>query len=702
MNMKTDLFRKVLVSGTAFACLLSNAVEVGDVLRFAADGGLREVSVVARTSRNMFIGALEGYGDSLNATVTETHDGWILDIDDWKECRMLRVENSAGGTEVEVRQKPSGSIRTCQTMKACIPDKGTSGQRRMFAKNSIADIIADWEVDPVTNEIDVLVVFDKTAMTWLAKKRHSSAKDFAKAQIAKMNLALANSGLAGDFKMALSGTFAADFDVTKDCGASRYERLYVALLQLIVNDSDKWAAIRNERERLGADLVMVLANSQPSVVSVDQVGGTVGISYGLEYDSLNGKYGLVKGEVDAYRDSAYAACDVRVVEIDNTFGHELGHLMGAGHSDLIDPRYSSPGPQLFEYSAAWMYRDAVNRKYYYTIMGYNSVDSSFSSPTYSEIPYYSSPLLRHPVTGSVLGDVNHDNVRTLRETYAIVSQYKVRSAASSAAEDPGAESGTDPQPIADDTDSWKVARVLRGVAYRALPSPYDVQGIFELKCGKVSKKGAAKVSAVLTALDGSKKRYASKTVQISGVAGGIRVNWGEGADALAVTISGNQFTGGQNLAGGISVRTASVGGSLASGSPRAYVEETATATAGEVLVRYLPLDGEPITVNGQKWTFGKAVSVKYVKDRGTGAYAIVDNMDASVGRTNKSGMKLSYSAKTGVFRGSFKAYVISDGGSGRAGRLRKYTVKVSGVVVDGAGYGTASNKFLSTMTVIVK
>ena len=45
-------------------------------------------------------------------------------------------------------------------------------------------------------------------------------------------------------------------------------------------------------------------------------------------------------------------------------------------------------------------------------------------------------------------------------------------------------------------EEWQKARTLKGVATRAMKNP--VVGIFELKCGKASKKGEAKVSAVLT------------------------------------------------------------------------------------------------------------------------------------------------------------------------------------------------------------
>ena len=92
-------------------------------------------------------------------------------------------------------------------------------------------------------------------------------------------------------------------------------------------------------------------------------------------------------------------------------------------------------------------------------------------------------------------------------------------------------------------------------------------------------------------------------------------------------------------------------------------------------------DGEPVIPKGGKWSFAKAASVKYAKDKATGAFNLV--IDDTKG-TNRSAMKLSYAPKTGIFNGSFKIYAIQDG------KLKKFTVKVIGVVVDGKGWGSAT------------
>ena len=95
---------------------------------------------------------------------------------------------------------------------------------------------------------------------------------------------------------------------------------------------------------------------------------------------------------------------------------------------------------------------------------------------------------------------------------------------------------------------------------------------------------------------------------------------------------------------------------------------------GKTLLPYLP-DGVPVA-GGAKWTLPKAGKVVYVKGTAT--------VNEAKAGANPSGLKLTYKAKAGTFKGSFKAY--ADVG----GKPKATTVKVSGVVVDGIGYGAAT------------
>ena len=79
----------------------------------------------------------------------------------------------------------------------------------------------------------------------------------------------------------------------------------------------------------------------------------------------------------------------------------------------------------------------------------------------------------------------------------------------------------------------------------------------------------------------------------------------------------------------------------------------------------------PFTVKGTKWNAGKAAKVAY--KGGT----------LTVNGANVSGLKLTFTAKTGLFKGSFTVYSLN------GGKLKKNKFSVFGAVTDGTGYGTA-------------
>ena len=667
--MNKMLFGAILAAGFA-----ASAAEVGDVLRFAGDGGLREVTVARKLSPATSLGSLDGYGGMLNATVVNTGDGWTMDIDDWHTRRLWRVVKTGSGIDVQVRSRPKSAHRRCRTIKRHVRRNETNGLAKQM-KVASGGLTDGWEIDPVENEVDVLVVFDKTAVEWLDSQNRTCA-DFAASQVGKMNAALANSGLSNDFKVTLCGTYEADFDVTRDCGDDEDEVLSVAIEEAVDGSRSVWKSIRAERDRVGADIVVILANTQPEK-ELGYILGTVGISYGLENEPENGKYGLDKGKLDAYREAAFCACDVRQVEDDYTFAHEVGHVFGAGHSELLSPDYSIPGPQLFQYSNALMYKDAVDGEYYYTIMGYDSADGRWYSPDYEEVPLYSSPALRNPITGSIIGDSLHDNVQTFRETYAIVSQYRANPL-----------HGNKELAV---PEIWKKSRMLQGKAFRASSSPEVVLGVFTLKCGKANKKGRAKISATLTGIDGKKTSYKARSVDVMGK-NDVVVGWGDGAGALRVTISGKAFSGEDGLNGGMCVASANVGGEIWRSATFA-VRDPSDEVAGMPIWKWP--DGELVEMQGRKWSCKKSAKVKWENYRCKGggcsacspSWSVAGAPAGACGYSegvNVCGLKLTYKWKGGTFSGSFKLYATKFGKSPKGVKLN---AKVTGVVIDGVGYG---------------
>ena len=107
---------------------------------------------------------------------------------------------------------------------------------------------------------------------------------------------------------------------------------------------------------------------------------------------------------------------------------------------------------------------------------------------------------------------------------------------------------------------------------------------------------------------------------------------------------------------------------------------------GQTALPYLP-NGVPVA-GGAKWGLPKAGKVAYL--RGT-----TDVDDGKTG-ANPSGLKLSCKAKDGTFKGSFKAY------SDVNGKPKATKVDVTGVLIDGVGYGAATIKKVGGVAVTVE
>ena len=230
--------------------------------------------------------------------------------------------------------------------------------------------------------------------------------------------------------------------------------------------------------------------------------------------------------------------------------------------------------------------------------------------------------------------------------------------------------------------------------YGALYDGCDVVGIVELKLGKINaKKGTSKVSGAVTLLDGKRytiKGYVAAVNAAAPLAVSLEV---KKMGTMSITIGGEQFAG---SLGSWHVQTANVGGNWNSAPTVSVDANDLSMIPGTVLDALLPNDEKGVS-SGTRWTFAKAASVKWAKPKVGETPVVLDAasgkgllVDKTKDRTNLSGMKLTYTAKKGTFKGSFKVYALE--GSGASTKLKKYNLKVSGVVVNGVGYGSATCK----------
>ena len=70
-------------------------------------------------------------------------------------------------------------------------------------------------------------------------------------------------------------------------------------------------------------------------------------------------------------------------------------------------------------------------------------------------------------------------------------------------------------------------------------------------------------------------------------------------------------------------------------------------------------------------------------------------LDDSKAGDNPSSLKLTLK-KDGTFSGSFKVYYAA------SGKLKTVTVNVSGVVINGIGYGTATIKKVGSLPILIE
>lgn len=516
--------------------------------------------------------------------------------------------------------------------------------------------------------IDVMFAYDQSAVRWLAASK-TDGDELVRRAMAKLNAVLPITHLDEHFSFRLVGTMVS---VAEAAGETDYDRLDKTIVS-VANIPDgaatgDWRDIQVARAACKADIVIVLIDAgEPDVgFFID------GVSWSLGTTMLP--------DLSRFAPYAYSVCNVRVVDSTQIVAHEIGHVMGAGHSDVLGG--DEPGPQLYAYSAAYHFVDGKGNRMH-TIMGYS--DTLSADTGYELYPAFSSAEFTTP-EGVPLGDASHDNTRTLRETSGIVARFS----------DFLKES---PKPLSNVKFEKPVV-----ASCKVIGSDGETIALAQITVAKTDKKGVSKVSAAFYGLDGKKKtaRAVKATVsQADGFAAVRNVELavkGETAP-LRVTVAADGSVFG--TFGTHAVERATSVGVLASAAPRFRVAGMPAAIDGMGVLadvesgghRYHLLpddDGVAFSVSGTKWIFAKAAGVKYAKSKTTGQKELLVDIGKDGSRTNLCGLKLSVNAKTGSFKGSFTVY--ADAGTPGKPKLKKFKFNVSGLLVDGVGVGRASYK----------
>ena len=279
------------------------------------------------------------------------------------------------------------------------------------------------KAETLLNVVDILLGFDSDAQAWVAESG-ADIDSFAEREVARMNEVLANSSLTNAFTFRLVGAFPLDASV-KSLGNSNTERLDQAFKcaeEAITgggNATAAWTAFVEARNRLGADVMMVLFDTGSTS---GMLARSVGLGTFNEDKPWNDP-----GVLEFAAERPLGMCEIASVAGEYTLIHEVGHIMGAGHPSAtqVNPQKIAVGPQLFEYSSAYLFE--TNGTKYFTIMGYPFDGWGATSMTHA--PVFSSPDIVFTTEDGidVVPGVEgvYDNARTLRETAATVAAYRV-------------------------------------------------------------------------------------------------------------------------------------------------------------------------------------------------------------------------------------------------------------------------------------
>ncbi|MBQ6914196.1 MAG: thioredoxin family protein [Kiritimatiellae bacterium] len=221
---------------------------------------------------------------------------------------------------------------------------------------------------------------------------------------------------------------------------------------------------------------------------------------------------------------------------------------------------------------------------------------------------------------------------------------------------------------------------------------FDDAGAFagqvQVKTGKANTRThKARISATAQLLDStSTVRFGTKQFDVTTA---TTYDLTSRSGSLTLAVDGSNLVGAFTSAGKTYqlVTGVKIGGNMPTANSVFALQDPPKAYRDyEIFTEWLPVNQG--FSSGSRWAFPKKGTAKY--DRKTGAFI---NTGAE---TNASGLKLTYTASTGAFKGTFLIYYKSS-----ATRLGKLTAKVSGYVVDGVGYGVATVRSFGTFDVLI-
>ena len=383
---------------------------------FVGKGPQGEDAVITFGSDAVF-GSIQTRGGSVRLT-TDARGGWL-------------VSSGPGAAENPVR--PGSDDTWLPPAGRLSRDPGRprlAGVQQLAAAAKLEAQVAD-----SSTVVDVVVGFTSGLANALGSE--SAARTRVNNLVEITNQAYTNSGIAA--RVRLAHAMPVSFpDATENGDALGKLTGYKAGTGAVPVDPSL-EALRAAREQYKGDLVVLLRDFQTPENSGCGIAWLIGGNLsGVDAGDEPFGYTVVADGSDLdEKDNKTYFCR------EETFAHELGHLMGQSHS-IEDS--TSPGAHPYSYG----YRQTIATGFY-TVMAYRMKDSSQTS-----IRHFSNPNINY--NGAPTGAADADNTRSMLQTMAVIANYRIGPAASPPISPPPPATPPPPPPV---------------VVRRA---PYDVNG----------------------------------------------------------------------------------------------------------------------------------------------------------------------------------------------------------------------------------
>lgn len=280
-------------------------------------------------------------------------------------------------------------------------------------------------------EIDVLVVYSEVAKNVLLKKSANKLASNSEFLIEHLNHVISKTNLKDIVHFNVADSLVYDYDL-KIPEAAMTDGMYLERQQngLTLALNDLAELLPFYRNRANADIVLYVADypcriSRGKEKNNNALG--MGRGYSLEREKEYLSSGLREGVQIAEKHYIAIVNYLALLDNlrDNTVGHEIGHLLGCGHSDT---QSFSPGP--YYYCDSCGIHDE-NRKDA-TLMGYKYKDDS-CAVKYEVNPYFSSYYPAPYINGNLPdgekkrleGDVMHNNAAAVMRNAPLLSHFRL-------------------------------------------------------------------------------------------------------------------------------------------------------------------------------------------------------------------------------------------------------------------------------------